>query len=136
MNVCNNDMSRMLTSWGDVLNNFGVPHRPEAFYVELGRRIASSRKEKKFTQSRLADLVGLSRTSITNIELGRQQVAVHLLVDLAIQLDVSLGELVPHSAKAVRHPRSDLQMPSSLDEHQRDWVARVIHGTDEKHGGG
>lgn len=39
---------------------------------ELGKMIRFMRRQQKMTQQELANLVGLERTSICNIELGRQ----------------------------------------------------------------
>lgn len=39
---------------------------------ELGKMIKAMRKQKKMTQLELSKLCGLERTSITNIEAGKQ----------------------------------------------------------------
>lgn len=46
-------------------------------------------------QEGLSLKVGLSRTSVTNIELGRQSVLVHQLVAFAQALGVSVEDLIP-----------------------------------------
>jgi transcriptional regulator with XRE-family HTH domain len=48
------------------------------------------------TQEALAKKVSLTRTSIINIEKGRQQILLHNLVDIARALQVSPAELIPH----------------------------------------
>jgi transcriptional regulator with XRE-family HTH domain len=65
------------------------------FYSTLGARICEARKAARLTQEQVADQVGLARTSITNIEKGRQPVQVHLLVELAHVLRTPLMRLVP-----------------------------------------
>ncbi len=65
------------------------------FYRELGRIISQKRKGTHLNQAALGGKVGLSRTSITNIECGRQQVAVHMLYELANALGVEPHELLP-----------------------------------------
>ena len=67
----------------------------DTFYRELGRRIRFFRDKRRSTQQALADGVGLTRTSLTNIEKGRQKVLAHTLVQLADKLAVSLTELIP-----------------------------------------
>lgn len=47
------------------------------------------------TQDTLAQKLSLTRTSIINIEKGRQQVLVHTLADIASALGVPVGELLP-----------------------------------------
>ena len=47
------------------------------------------------TQDRLGTLVGLSRTSITNIEKGRQHVSLHQLYRIADALGIAPDVLMP-----------------------------------------
>ena len=63
------------------------------YYRELGLRIQRSRLRQKLTQENLASLIGLSRTSMVNIERGRQKVLAHTLVRLARALKVELSDL-------------------------------------------
>ena len=70
----------------------------ELFYEALGRRLKKLRRKANMTQAELANAVGFSRTSITNIETARQPVRVHTLVQIAEVLGVRLTDLVPTSA--------------------------------------
>lgn len=65
------------------------------YYQELGQRIQRVRRQQNLTQENLASLVGLSRTSVVNIERGRQKVLAHILVRLAAALKVGLADLAP-----------------------------------------
>ena len=77
-------------------NNINTMATPQGtFYEELGRRVASARDRKGLTQQKLADILGLSRTSITNIEKGRQPVDVHILVGITDALEVGIAKLIP-----------------------------------------
>jgi transcriptional regulator with XRE-family HTH domain len=69
--------------------------RLTAVYQEIGNRIARARKKSKLSQHDLAVRIGLQRTSVTNIEKGRQKVMVHTLVDMAKHLNVEANELLP-----------------------------------------
>ncbi len=64
------------------------------FYSAVGQRIASCRNGR-LTQEALAARARLTRTSIINIEKGRQQILLHTLVDIANALSVSPIELIP-----------------------------------------
>jgi|SRR5271170_2195438 len=68
-----------------------------AFYQEVGRRIREARKRRKpsLTQDGLASLVGLTRTSITNLEQGRQKCLLHTLSEVATALQVEPASLFP-----------------------------------------
>lgn len=50
---------------------------------ELGKMIRVLRRQQKMSQQRLADLVGLSRTSICNIEIGTQILHEHSINAIA-----------------------------------------------------
>lgn len=71
------------------------PH--QSFYRELGELIRQHRErhEERLTQEELGRRVGLSRTSIVNIEKGRQHPAVHQLYVFAKELKVTPQALLP-----------------------------------------
>lgn len=58
--------------------------------LELGQRIRALRRARGLTQEQLAGLVGLERTSITNIESGNQQVTLSKLILIAEALGYEL----------------------------------------------
>lgn len=51
-------------------------------------------------QSVLAARLGLSRTSVTNIERGRQPISLRNLYEAAATLSVSINDLLPNTAPA------------------------------------
>ena len=65
------------------------------FYAEIGRRLRLAREAAGLTQDLLAGRVGLSRTSVTHIERGRQKVLAHTLWDLSVAVGVVASELYP-----------------------------------------
>jgi len=74
----------------------------EDFYREFGQRLRQARERPNvsLTQQDLAERVGLSRTSITNIEKGKQHTSLHMLFKLASALDVSPVDLLPDTKHA------------------------------------
>jgi DNA-binding XRE family transcriptional regulator len=66
-----------------------------AFYVEVGRRVRLARERAGMTQDALAGRVSLSRTSVTNIEKGRQKILLHTLWNMADALGVTPEVLMP-----------------------------------------
>src|SRR6516164_11463063 len=64
------------------------------FYAAVGQRIAKAR-DGRLTQEALAKKTALSRTSIVNIEKGRQQILLHTLVDIAQALQMPVAQLIP-----------------------------------------
>ena len=65
------------------------------FYGAVGNQIALFRKSRRITQEDLAGRISMTRTSVINIEKGRQQVLVHTLLDIARALRVPVSELLP-----------------------------------------
>ncbi|MCC0000315.1 MAG: helix-turn-helix transcriptional regulator [Methylobacteriaceae bacterium] len=71
------------------------PAMEDRLYRLFGSRVRALREEKNVTQDELAKRVDLSRTSITNIERGRQRVLLHQMVGIAQALDADPTELIP-----------------------------------------
>ncbi len=67
----------------------------QRYYVEVGQRIRAARQARSITQFALAEAVSLTRTSITNIEHGRQKFPMHLLPQFAGVLHVPVSALLP-----------------------------------------
>jgi|SRR5579883_6448 len=70
------------------------------FYRQLGEGIRRARKQRKLSQDALAKLVGLTRTSLTNIESGRQHPPLHTFCDIVEQLKVEFADLLPRPLPA------------------------------------
>lgn len=68
----------------------------DTFYQQLGQNIRNWRDRRGLSQAALANLVGLTRTSMTNIENGRQHPPLHTFCEIADHLKVDVSELLPH----------------------------------------
>ena len=75
----------------------------DRIYRVFGSRLREIREQADVTQEELARRVDLSRTSITNIEKGRQRILLHQLVDFADALKVPASELMPKTEPAARN---------------------------------
>ncbi|SRR5258708_1627204 len=64
------------------------------FYAAVGGLIAKAR-HGRMTQEMLGKKTSLTRTSIINIEKGRQQIFLHTLVDIARTLGLTPADLIP-----------------------------------------
>lgn len=64
-------------------------------YSEVGLLIAFYRRKSRISQETLAEQIGLSRASITNIERGRQAVSLLQIYQFAGALGVPVHELLP-----------------------------------------
>jgi transcriptional regulator with XRE-family HTH domain len=67
----------------------------DKFYLDLGEAIKNQRIHKGYSQEDLAKYLTLTRTSIVNIEKGRQRPPIHTLYDLASFLNIPITDLFP-----------------------------------------
>lgn len=76
----------------------------DPFYQEFGKLLKRARgsqvQRSLITQEHLANALGMSRSSIANIEKGRQPVQLHLVVRMAEILGVEVGSLIPQQLPA------------------------------------
>lgn len=94
----------------------------EGYYRELGQRVQRARVRQKLTQKNLGALVGLTRTSIVNIERGRQKVLAHTLVRLAHALHVELSDLAHESKEDFKIEELLQHLPESSQRFVRSAV--------------
>ena len=93
----------------------------DQLYEAIGDRIRAARARSRMTQIELAQRVGLTRSSIANVEAGRQRAMIHALLQIADVLGVSLGELVPefhsasHTSTLLSSDTFDGQPPTTHD---------------------
>lgn len=94
-------------------------------YSTLGEKIKKARKESGMTQAKLAEESTLSRTSITNIEKGRQHLPLHTLYEIAAALGKDVSELLP---KLHSHAKQDLsdKLPDGLHAVEREWIENIV----------
>lgn len=95
-----------------------------SIYVEAGRRIKDIRRAAGISQERLAHAVGLSRTSITNIERGRQKLLLHTISEIADILKVSVHDLVP--IRSDMKSKIDAQLPSDTSPKLRRLISNIV----------
>lgn len=80
------------------------------FYARLGGSVRSVRVGTGLSQADLAERIGFTRASVSNLEAGRQRITAHLLVQLAEALDVAPSRLLPGlSSQPERNVLEDLQ---------------------------
>ena len=64
------------------------------FYVQFGLRVKNARISARISQAELATSLGVARSSVANIESGRQRLPLHQLPLLARTLGLSIEGLV------------------------------------------
>jgi transcriptional regulator with XRE-family HTH domain len=100
--------------------------KTENMYTEFGKLVRRHRVRLKLTQDQLADRVGLSRTSITNIEKGRQKVLIHHLIHLAESLQVNPEALLPPTEMPQIPPGLEHRLGRDLRDKEKEWVRRIV----------
>jgi len=93
----------------------------------VGTRIRALRNSKAMRQDFLATRVGLSRTSVTNIEKGRQKILLDQLYAFAQALEVEPTSLLPSMEELMNTGRGASTIQgSSMSEKELTWVKSVI----------
>lgn len=117
----------MTVSEIDIWAGVGHAVQVEDLYDRFGRQLRTARKDARLTQEELAERVGLTRTSITNIERGMQHISLRQLYLLAAAVGLRPGQLLPDHDGAIE----DLIPPDALkalekDAEGLDFAARVL----------
>lgn len=110
----------------------GAPVDESEIYKVLGRMFAEARNEADKSQVEIANLVGISRDSLANIENGRQRVHFHIALQLRDVLNMpSLWDALADNMKAEVSNSLKLQSASKrrLDKDQLkdvQWAIEVV----------
>jgi transcriptional regulator with XRE-family HTH domain len=75
-----------------------------AFYREVGENIRKWRTQRSLSQDTLAKLIGLTRTSLTNIEKGRQHPPLHTFCEIVEKLKIEIADLLPARSTSASEP--------------------------------
>lgn len=94
------------------------------FYKALGDRLRKARLSAGMSQGKLADCIGMSRSSVANIETGRQPIYAHSLVRIATQLGMAVTKLIPAVDKEFDAAEEDEQ--SRISEEGRQFWNLVL----------
>ncbi len=99
------------------------------FYEALGTNIQKHRNRLNLSQATLSRLVNLTRTSLTNIEKGRQHPPVYTLCEIAEHLKVDISELVPRLPPTEEAPDvRTLAAGQGLRENELRFIEAAIKG--------
>jgi transcriptional regulator with XRE-family HTH domain len=97
------------------------------FYREVGQNVRTKREQIGLTQEALASQVDLTRTSITNIEKGRQKLLLHTFVDIAHALGVDPSLLLPEVMGGSKE-RLDAKL-KEYSASQQEWIKTTIESS-------
>lgn len=105
-----------------------TPDEAARFYLDFGRRVRAAREASALTQQGLADALGLTRSSVANIEAGRQRVLLHVPAAIAAATGAALADLNPGEAD-VTPPASLSRDLRLLSEDNREAVEHLLRRT-------
>ena len=125
-----------MLAWLTFLEGWHHNPRMQSLYIEFGRLLREMRIGKKLTQLEVAEKVGLSRTSITNIELGRQQMPLHMLYLIANAVGVDPQILLPDKKFASGEAGLLTTKIESLelDDASKRWIQSIALGKQKGRG--
>jgi len=106
---------------------------PLEVYKLIGQRVRVAREKCGLSQERLAERVDLTRTSITNIEKGRQKLLVHTLFLISEVLAVPISELIAPPDKIDSLASAEKALPQNIPKDQRDWVLSGLLAVSRSH---
>jgi len=92
----------------------------QGLYEIVGRRVREARKTSNLTQEELASRVNMTRTSVTNIEKGRQKLLLHTLFDLAAAMKVPVVQLIPELSE--NQPHIEQKLTNGLSKAEKEWI--------------
>ena len=98
----------------------------ERVYSEFGALVVAHRRRLgSVTQAELARRIGLSRTSVTNIEQGRHHVSLHQFLRIASALEVAPEALLPHLPQMEPVSKMGNLLPEGLSKDLVEWADRL-----------
>jgi transcriptional regulator with XRE-family HTH domain len=87
---------------------------------------------RRMSQEALADLVSLTRTSITNIEKGRQKLLVHKLLEIAGALGIDVVSLLPESNPSKTEGKIPNNLLHGLSEKDKTLITAAVTPSDKE----
>jgi transcriptional regulator with XRE-family HTH domain len=93
-------------------------------YKIIGKRISELRRYNNDNQQQLAEKIGLKRSTISNIELGRQLISLHWLYRIAQIYNAEIYSLLPRVEDLAGKPSFALENLSEIVE-QKNLGART-----------
>lgn len=95
-------------------------------YVSLGRRIRQKRIALHWTQSQLAQAVGLSVSFLGHIERGSRKASLETIVDICNALDITPGYLLEDSLSISQEAAA----ATGLNARQRTALNQIVQYLD------
>ncbi|HET9342868.1 MAG TPA: helix-turn-helix transcriptional regulator [Candidatus Eremiobacteraceae bacterium] len=95
-------------------------------YEAVGRSIAARRNAVGMSQAILASAIGLTRTSVSNIEVGRQKLLLHTFLAICIALKMKPNDLLPWLDETYSSASDEQLIPRNLSPTARASILTMI----------
>ena len=89
--------------------------------MDMGAKIKSRRLELNMTQEELAEKLNVSRSTVSNWEIGRNYPDLQLIVSLADILDLSLDEMLREDCQMIKRIAEDTKCRK-----RQSWKIRIL----------
>lgn len=99
----------------------------DRLYALIGERLKSVRVRAGIPQTKLAAAINHLRTSISNIEAGRQRAPLYVLYELCYQLDIELVSILPLDDEV----REIARVPVPIDDNTEELPVQVVETIQE-----
>ena len=107
-------------------------------YELIGKNIKDKRKSKKLGQEELANVISLSRSSLSNIEIGKHQPSVYTIYEIAIALECAITDLLPsieiyeQTTLSIDEQFKDIfnSLPENISRKNRDLLKEILRKDD------
>jgi transcriptional regulator with XRE-family HTH domain len=107
----------------------------EVFYSDLGEKIKVERLRQRISQEELANYLGLTRSSIINLEKGRHRPSVYQLLQIAAMLNIEYTKLIPVALKINKNTTTNKELrervqsvldPKEFDNNDKNAVLNFL----------
>lgn len=100
----------------------------DRLYSFIGEQLKSHREKQGLTQGDLAGLVRLERTSITNIEGGKQKLPIHVLYGVCKALGIAPSDVLPRVEDVLEEPKLERVSIGDFTGVLPPGIARLVTG--------
>jgi len=87
----------------------------ESFYKDLGETIKIERLRHSVSQEELGNFMGLTRSSVINLEKGRHRPSVYQLLQIASMLNIEYTKLIPITLETNRGTTTNNELKEKVD---------------------
>ncbi len=99
--------------------------------MTLGNKIQELRKNKYLSQEAFAEIMGVTRQSVSKWELDQSYPAIEKLVEIADFFGISLDELLREQGKSINTSESEIQTINSTSFNREDNTVSTVGNTDK-----